>query len=98
MVTGTARSSGPASIITAVQRLARARRREIGEEFGVAGIAEAGVVEHLLGDRRGDDRRGAPGEDVADGAVDRFDDARRVPGVRLSRTVAEAVHQRHDRQ
>ena len=62
MVTGTVRSSGPASIITGVTVLPVVAAREMGEVFGVAGKAEAGVVEHLLGDRSGDDRGGAAGE------------------------------------
>ena len=57
----------------------------MGEVFGVAGMAEASLVKHLLGDRRGDDRRGAAGKDVADGAVDGFDDAGGVAGVRPCR-------------
>ena len=36
---------------------------ELGEKFGVAGMAEAGAVEHALGDRIGDDG-GAAGAHV----------------------------------
>ena len=62
----------------------------MGEIFGMAGKAEAGIVERLLGDRAGDDRGGAAGEDVVDGAVDGLDDAGGIGRVRPSGIVAEA--------
>ena len=65
MVTGTTASAGDHSIITgcgARPPLAR----QLGEKFGVAGMAEAGAVEHALGDRIGDDGAGAPGPDMVD--------------------------------
>ena len=62
MVTGTVLSAGPASIITGVTVLPVLSRREMGEVFGMPGKSEAGVVKQLLGDRRGDQRGGAPVE------------------------------------
>ena len=45
--------------------------REFGEKFGMAGMPEAGAVEHALGDRIGDDGAGASGGDVGDRLADR---------------------------
>ena len=46
----------------------RSRAGELGQKFGVAGIGKAGAVEHVLGDRIGDDGGGTAGEHVGDGA------------------------------
>ena len=51
-------------------RCASAIGRQLGEKLGVAGMAEAGAVEHALGDRIGDDGAGAPGADVVDRMAD----------------------------
>ena len=80
IVTGTTRSSGQASIITG-----RGAARQLGEELGVAGMAEAGGVERLLLDRVGDERRGAAGADQRDAGADRRDHRRRVGRVRPAR-------------
>ena len=58
--------------------------RKLGEKFGVAGMAEAGAVEHALGDRVGDDGAGAAGRDVVDRAADRGDGGGGAGGVRLA--------------
>ena len=60
MVTGTTASAGDHSIITGCGARA-AIGGQLGEKLGVAGMAEAGAVEHALGDRVGDDGAGAPG-------------------------------------
>ena len=44
---------------------------ELGEVFGVAGMAEAGAVERVLVDRVGDDRGGAAGPHIGDRGIDR---------------------------
>ena len=43
---------------------------QLGEKFGVAGMAEACAVKHVLGDRIGDDGAGLAGGDVADRKAD----------------------------
>ena len=65
IVTGTTRSSGHTSIITG----AAAAPGELGEIFGMAGMAKAGAVEAVLVDRVGDDRRRAAGDDIGDRGV-----------------------------
>ena len=57
MVTGTTRSSGPASIITGVTRAPKELLGERAQELRVAGKREADLVQRLLLDRIGDDRR-----------------------------------------
>ena len=47
-------------------RRAAAIGGKLGEKFGVAGMAEAGAVEHALGDRVGDDGAGSPAPDMVD--------------------------------
>ena len=98
MVTGTVRRSGPASIITGVASTPLCARRQMRQIFGVAGKAEAGIVERLLGDRAGDDGRGVAGKAVGDGAVDGLDGAGGIGRVGLAGAVDEAGCQRHDRQ
>ena len=63
------------------RRRAGPRRRQRAQELGVAGMAEAGVVERLLGDRVGDDGAGEAGADIADGARDRLDHGLRILGI-----------------
>ena len=72
--------------------------RELGEKFGVAGLGEAGAVEHRLGDRIGDDRVRAPGEHVGDRAADRRDRGRRARGVRVARLGGDLLGERDHRQ
>ena len=98
MVTGTVRSSGPASIITGVTSRAGVERGQMRQIFGMAGKAETGIVERLLGDRAGDDRGGVAGKAVGDGAVDRLDGAGGIGRVRPAGTVDEAGRERHDGQ
>ena len=99
IVTGTVLSSGPASIITGLRRRAGPCRRQRAEELGVAGMAEAGVVERLLVDRIGDDRRRRAGADVADRARDRLDHRRaRCAGSARPGAASTARLERHDRQ
>ena len=43
---------------------------EAGEKLGVAGLGEAGPVEHVLRDRIGDDSGGDTCTDIGDGAAD----------------------------
>ena len=43
---------------------------EFGEKFGMAGMTEAGAVQHALGDRVGDDGAGPSGPDMVDGVTD----------------------------
>ena len=76
IVTGTTASSGDHSIITGCAARPVRFLRELGEKFGVAGLGEAGAVEHGLGDRIGDDRVRAPGEHIGDRAADRGDRGR----------------------
>ena len=78
MVTGTTASSGDHSIMTGrrVSPVASWTRR--CQEFGVARFGKARSVEHVLGDRIGDDGRGVAGQDVADRAADRRNRRRRA--------------------
>ena len=57
---------------------------ELGQIFGVAGLGEAGAVEHVLGDRIGDDGGGDAGADIGDRAADRGDRGRRARCVRAA--------------
>ena len=47
-------------------RRAAAIGGKLGEKLGVAGMAEAGAVQHALGDRIGDDGAGSPAPDMVD--------------------------------
>ena len=80
IVTGTTASVGDHSIITGCGVLPPSAG-EFGEKLGVAGMLEAGAVQHALGDRVGDDGAGAPGADVADGLADRGQHGIRARGV-----------------
>ena len=95
IVTGTTASRGDHSIITGCGTRPSSLR-ELGEEFGVAGMAEAGAVKHALGDRVGDDGAGAAGADVADRLADRGERCRCARGVGLAgrggRTLAGRNH------
>ena len=85
MVTGTTASSGDHSIITGCTGLPVASCGELGEKFGVAGFGKARTIEHVLGDRIGDDRRGAAGQHIGDRAADRGDCRRRAASRRACR-------------
>ena len=58
---------------------------ELGEEFRVAGVIEAGAIKHALGDRVGDDCASAAGGNIADGLPDRCDCSVGAGAVRLAR-------------
>ena len=47
---------------------------EMAEKLGVAGIGETALLERVLVDRIGHQRRGVTGADVDDGALDRLGD------------------------
>ncbi len=61
------------------------RGGELGEEFGVAGMAEPRAVEHALGDRVGDDGAGAASRDVRDRLADRGERGRCARGIGFAR-------------
>ena len=65
-------------------RLAGRFRGEPGQEFGVARLGKARAVEHVLGDRIGDQRGGVAGQHVGDRAADRGDRRRRAASVGLA--------------
>ena len=69
IVTGTTRSCGQASIITGPS----ADPGELGEEFGVPGMAETRPDRGVLVDRVGHERGGAAVLHVGDGGLDRAD-------------------------
>ena len=94
-VTGTTARASLHSIMTGCGRLAGFRRQG-GEVFGMAGMAKAGGIEHVLGDRVGDDRAGAPLARMRDRGGDRFN--RRSAGgrVRPPRSGRDAGRERHD--
>ena len=98
IVTGTARSSGPASIITGragtpVQAADKVPRNSVWP-----GCRKPGSVERLLADGIGDHRRGVAGTDVADGAGDRLDDRGGIRRVGPARLCRDRGLKRHDRQ
>ncbi len=71
---------------------------QLGQIFGVAGMAKPGPIEGVLVDRIGHDRRRPPGTNVGDGGVDRADDRRHVGGVGLSRAAAHRCPERRYRK
>ena len=71
---------------------------ELGEEFGVAGMTEAGAVQHVLGDRIGDDGAGLAGGDVGDGLTDRRQRGICAAPVWLARSCRRRVAGRNDGQ
>ena len=77
-VTGTTASPSLHSIITERGGASPGAGGERGQVFGMARMGEAGLVEHRLGDRAGDDPARATGQGEGDGAVDRFDHGGRV--------------------
>ena len=89
MVTGTTASSGDHSIITGCAATPVDASRKLGEILGVSGLGEAGAVEHVLGDRIGDDRAGGAGADVGHGAVDGGERRRRARLIRSARLGAD---------
>ena len=87
MVTGTTASSGDHSIITGRTALPVVSAASLARYSVWPGSAKAGAVEHVLGDRVGDDGRGAAGDHVGDGAADGGDRgrcARLRPACRVS--------------
>ncbi len=72
--------------------------RQLGEIFGVAGLGEARAIEHVLGDRIGDDGGGRAGDDVGDRAADRGDRRRRARRVRTAGLGGDAHADVDDRQ
>ena len=64
------------------QRLAGRFLHQLGEKFSVAGLGKSPIVEHVLGDRIGDDGRCRPRHDVGDRAADRSDGGRRAGSIR----------------
>ena len=63
------------------RRLAAPGRGEFAQEFGMAGMDEAGVVQRLFGDRVGDDCARGSAAHIVHGAFDRFQHGRRVGGI-----------------
>ena len=85
MVAGTTASSGDHSSITGDASCAEAALGEFAEKFGMAGMGKAGAVEHLLGDRIGDDGRGFASLDQRDAGFDRGDRSGGVGGIGRAR-------------
>ena len=81
----------------------RLRRRpaiggELGEKFGMAGMTEAGAVQHALGDRVGDDGAGPSGPDMVDRLANGSERGACAGRVRLARPRGCGFARRHDRQ
>ena len=90
-MTGTVRSVGPASIIAT---LPRRHAAALGDELGLAGMAEADAVELLLRHRAGHDRRRRPRAGQADRQLERSrasNARRRRSGDRAGRRRADAI-------
>ena len=66
---------------------------QLGEILGMAGLGEARAIEHVLGDRIGDDRASRAGADVGHRATDRCDRRRcaRLIGMAGSAVTATPV-------
>ena len=95
-VTGTTASASLHSIITGMRRRLAGFRRQGGQELGVAGMAEAGLVEHVLGDRVGHDgRRRAWRTSATAVSIDSIVDAR-VWRDRPARPAPRRWRERHD--
>src|SRR5262245_20750834 len=71
---------------------------EFGEILGVSGMVEPGAIETVFVDWVGDDRRGAPAADIADGVLDGAEDGRRIAGVGPARLGANGHPDGHDRE
>ena len=71
---------------------------EFGQEFGVAGMGEAGGGQRRLLDGIGDDGGGAPSHDVSDGAADRLDHGGGVAGLAGPRLCGDRRGERGHRQ
>ena len=85
IVTGTTASSGDHSIITGRNDFAGRFLHQRRQKFGVPGLGKAPIVEHILGDRIGDDGGRRAGHDVGDRAADRSDGGRRARAIGLAR-------------
>ena len=79
-------------------RQAAVGRGEFGEKFGMAGMTEAGAVEHALGDRIGDNSAGAAGHDVGDRLTDGSGGGGGAGGIGLSGRRGGGLAAAHDRQ
>src|SRR6185312_4642028 len=69
-----------------MQRFAGALLDQACQELGVAGLGKTGFVQHVLGDRIGDDRRRLGRQHVGDGSADRRDRRRRTRSIRAAGT------------
>ena len=71
---------------------------QLGEVFGMPGMAESGAIECILVDRVGDERGGPARAHIGNGGVDRVQHQRLVRRLRMTGPRGRRLAERHHRQ